>query len=352
MRQTFPNHAQLCHVWAAGTQSIGRAGNMSFADGVLYSYSTPVARIVTTADGTRVALFTSHSYSVSTGGQLSRARRAWRGNGPSFTVTSLGVSGGRHREPEGTAWGAVNHAANVAALAARYRETLNRFMRMQSKPYSHEEWLTEYRDATIDYAARFAVTDVPTFDVTADVARIDERFSRLEAKRADPRYSAKLTRARELREATKRRKLVDEQAERARTDAERIERFRNGEHLRYLSLPYALLRVKPNDSDTLQTSQGAEVPLSHARRLFSYVAYCRDRATPYQRNGHSIHVGHFTVDSIDAQGNLRAGCHSIQWEEIERFADSQGWNADDDANRVDDACHDGHPDEPTDVVAR
>jgi hypothetical protein len=39
----------------------------------------------------------------------------------------------------------------------------------------------------------------------------------------------------------------------------------------------------------------------------------------YQRNGHSIHLGHYTIDSIAADGTLRAGCHVIQRSEIERF---------------------------------
>jgi hypothetical protein len=90
-----------------------------------------------------------------------------------------------------------------------------------------------------------------------------------------------------------------------------------GEHV---SLGYhntAYLRVKDNE---VETSQGARVPLEHVKKALPLVmAYVRN-GREYHRNGHTIHLGHYAIDSIDAEGNLRAGCHLFSKAEIERFA--------------------------------
>jgi len=75
---------------------------------------------------------------------------------------------------------------------------------------------------------------------------------------------------------------------------------------------------------TLQTTRGAEVPLVHAIRAFKFVKRVRDSGKPWHANGHSVRVGHFTVDSIDADGTMRAGCHTLTWPAIEEVARSVG----------------------------
>ena len=72
----------------------------------------------------------------------------------------------------------------------------------------------------------------------------------------------------------------------------------------------------------LETSQGATVPLPHAIKAFRFVKACRERGEAFQSNGRTIRVGHFRVDRIEASGDMRAGCHSFAWTEIERLAAS------------------------------
>ena len=98
------------------------------------------------------------------------------------------------------------------------------------------------------------------------------------------------------------------------------------------SLGGPLLRaveVKRDDSGNitggnLETSQGATVPLPHAVKVFQFVKRCKESGTAWQRNGHTIRVGHFQVDEISPNGNFRAGCHSINWQEVERVAVALG----------------------------
>ncbi len=83
----------------------------------------------------------------------------------------------------------------------------------------------------------------------------------------------------------------------------------------------AALRVM---GDTLETSHGAEVPLSHAVKVFRFVKLCKERGETWRRNGHTIRVGHFQVDRVDCTGDFTAGCHFITWQEVERVAKAAG----------------------------
>lgn len=75
---------------------------------------------------------------------------------------------------------------------------------------------------------------------------------------------------------------------------------------------------------TLQTSQGADVPLTHAVKAFRFIKLCRDAGRTWRANGHTIRVGHFRVDSVTATGDMVAGCHRFAWSEIERLARELG----------------------------
>lgn len=78
---------------------------------------------------------------------------------------------------------------------------------------------------------------------------------------------------------------------------------------------------------TLETSQGATVPLRHAFRVFQFIALCRaegKRWTPGAWGPRQIRVGHFRVDSVAPSGDFVAGCHSIKWPEVESLASRLG----------------------------
>lgn len=72
--------------------------------------------------------------------------------------------------------------------------------------------------------------------------------------------------------------------------------------------------------DRLETSHGATVPLRHAIRAFRFVKLCREAGRSWERNGERIRVGHFEIDRISADGDMKAGCHQFTWPEIERAA--------------------------------
>ena len=74
----------------------------------------------------------------------------------------------------------------------------------------------------------------------------------------------------------------------------------------------------------LQTSHGAAVPLAHALRVFRFLKLCRANGKAWATNGRALRVGHFRVDSVAPSGDFVAGCHRINWPEVERLAASLG----------------------------
>lgn len=113
--------------------------------------------------------------------------------------------------------------------------------------------------------------------------------------------------------------------------AEIIERWRNGDTSAVLRNPWNLpvmLRIRNFDADEsaqfavaqVETSRGARVPVSHALRGLRFVRAVVAKGETYQRNGHTLHLGNYAIDRIDADGTLHAGCHHISYAEIERIA--------------------------------
>jgi hypothetical protein len=85
----------------------------------------------------------------------------------------------------------------------------------------------------------------------------------------------------------------------------------------YFDKPTAELRIKDNQ---VETSQGVKIPIDHAWRGLRLVRAVMRSGKEYKRNGHTEHLGPYAVDSISVDGTLRAGCHVITWEAINRIA--------------------------------
>ena len=84
----------------------------------------------------------------------------------------------------------------------------------------------------------------------------------------------------------------------------------------------------------LQTSQGAAVPLTHALKAFRFIKLCRAQGQAWAANGRTVPVGHFRIDRIAANGDFHAGCHFIEWAQVEALALALGvadWQGDESA---------------------
>jgi hypothetical protein len=157
------------------------------------------------------------------------------------------------------------------------------------------------RDEAFAYCAFF---DLPVPEIP-EVPELDS-----EALTAIRKREAK--RAAEKAEQTKR-----ERAEALVHQQELIVEWRAGQHSGCLYDVPAMLRIIGDD---VQTSRGARFPIAHAKRGLAFVRKVRESGQAYVRNGHTIHLGPYAIDRIEPDGTVKAGCHVVSWEEIERIA--------------------------------
>jgi hypothetical protein len=79
----------------------------------------------------------------------------------------------------------------------------------------------------------------------------------------------------------------------------------------------ALLRVKGSD---VQTTQGAHITVSDAWKLWKLVRSCRGREEGWRRNGETVDLSGYSLDSVTSRGDVVIGCHRIGYSEMERIA--------------------------------
>jgi hypothetical protein len=372
VKQVFA-YPQLAHVWAQQSQEHGRSpkGQMYFHGATIFSYGShfPIARFTSaTFEGKRVVLFNSGKYSNTTRTHCDATRGALNG----LPVVVFNV-------PEiAPQWGddSTLHAKNLAALIERFKT----FTKRAAKPHVKISWkeeansqsnridmLADYSRPIREYCTAFDLTIPHTgFDECAD--KIRAAFVRYnDPKRVAARATSQANKSvRHYKEVAKAfaylegatnetpnlhfvpgsikreanqaaapwststwgtlERAVDDTT-RARNPRKRAKtitakQWRNGvkgelAHIYVGGNPPTLVRRVGNN---LETSRGADCPFSHAVIAFLKAQDCRATNTAWHRNGQQIRVGHFNVDSIDVDGNMRAGCHSIQFEEMQRLA--------------------------------
>jgi hypothetical protein len=293
---------EIPHLWAHRTQeeARNRQGNLYFTSDTIYSYGShfPIACHVVNQTGERAALFTTATYSVTTSSHCSAVRSAIPSGIPVFHVPN--VCHGRYSGSELTA---DDHAGNLADYIERIERHVITSARARSsyaKEWNHDR-AVRLRDEALAYCVFFGlpvpnINKVPELDSEALTA-----IRKREAKRAA-----------EKAEQTKRERfeaLVRQQG--------LIAKWRAGEYSGCLYDVPAMLRI---DGNEVVTSRGARFPVSHAKRALAFVRKVHESGQAYVRNGRTIHLGPYALDRIEANGTVKAGCHVVSWEEIERIA--------------------------------
>lgn len=307
MKTVFSNH-MVAHVWAQQTQSEGKSsnGNFSFRDDTLYSYSTPIARFVFDNHGNRQTLITSNSYSVTTNGKHKNAA----GRAVHYEYFSVPTirRGGRGQE--------LDHAANLAHLLTEYADAKARAMRQRDPPQGYTfEHLGKLHAAAWDYAGAFGL-DGPEDTLAADRKIIEDHHIARNIRNNSPEAKAKRERA-----AARKEELELSRIERAIAAWRKTGQFKPA--LTYQEQRRAPVMMRQNGEE-LVTSLGARFPVEHGKLAFAFILRQRMKAEAWERNGHSIHLGHFVIDRIEADGTVKAGCHTVAWEEVERMARTLG----------------------------
>lgn len=306
MSKTYYKTTEIAHAWAHQISPIGRcAAHMSFDGGMFNSYGTAIANIV--RRGKRKAFVVDcASFSVTTSKHQNYVLRAI----PEVEYIFRLHCGRRGQRLEFSAGELRDWYLN------EYRrvETPSKFAWKRAEQFLGR---MSNLERAIEVCKCFGL---PT-------ARLLKRRQMIQgdvenARRIVHEHVQKRIDATEAREAKRR--------EAARVaDAENIPKWLAGTRVSLSADCPVLLRAthssvpEPDQPfDTMETSRGARVPLADAKRAFQFVIAARARG--WHRNGERFEIGHYELDAVNEQGVV-AGCHRVAWDEIERFAMSQGW---------------------------
>lgn len=290
-RYVFPTK-EIPHLFAHSSEQQGLArnpqNNLYFTGPILYSYrdSFPIARKVTNKKGDRAVLITLDTYSNTTAGHISAARRALS-HCVCFTVARI-------QDDKDAGLNATDYGERIQALELKTA-------RSRSNAEYNKTELDRLLAEANHYCSFFGLRN---------------RFK--------------------LNDASSIGELVRIQSEKARKDNALKEAKRKRDHARAIAeaqkelkswiagetpyfphiIPDVYLRIV---GDEVQTSLGAVIPVKHARLGLAIVRRAVATNTEYVRNGHTIHLGPYAIDRIGVDGTLTAGCHTIRYAEIERL---------------------------------
>lgn len=355
MRHVFPT-AEIPHKWAHQTQDSARnpQGNLYFHGDTLYSYrdSYPIAKIFR-KKGAVLALHVENTYSMTTAGHCSDARRA-TSHLPSIIVPRVDIG-------EYAVHAKDCHAANLEYLikeAAEYLAKAQRALQVSNVTWRRVAAEERLKDAQ-DYCAFFGIRrKVPAFPELAWAAAL-QRAERIE--NPDPASADKRERERAKRKAAEgeiteyREAMADSMKaaghwigyrgikhwhktlERAlgqkgtpwyhnaarRTDWRLRDAFGAGHVAPYYGhngeRDAIMLRI---NGDQIETSAGARIPLAAAPMVWERVQ--RALGKGYKPAGLGVKIGDYPLTEIRPDGTLVAGCHEIPHNELRSMARALG----------------------------
>jgi hypothetical protein len=188
--------------------------------------------------------------------------------------------------------------------------------------------LKAYNDDAAEYVARQHAERFANWEARYTAAKDDaERLAVWRTNGVSPAAYAEGSPERAKLEAADAEGRALDSADRMAKEREAREAWLKGEGPArvYLSGPNgtALVRRSP-DGERLETSQGADVPWDHAVKAFRFIRLCVERGEGFKSNGRVIRVGHFRVDEITPEGDMRAGCHRFAWQAMRELAEREG----------------------------
>jgi len=302
-RTVFNNHAEVCHVWAQGTQSNGRAGNIFFEESKLYSYGYHYLMAKThlaTKTGVRFALVNSYVYSSSTSQHLGHTRDALNGLMPYFTVSDPSDVSSAVSDLDKQVYLALDKALKRKFFAdSRWSDDTEsekeRTLRGIQEKVANTNQLRE-----ILGRVPFKMPPTKYAQVVAHLTKLEERYNSPE--RAAKRAANNAKRDQERADWEKRWKEDREREE--KEAAENLAKFRAGESFGYFDSEYDLLRVR---GSRVETNRQATVPLDRAKAMLAALEAGKDLT--------GMRIGDFTFRGMestdDNQPVVVIGCHRI-----------------------------------------
>lgn len=297
MKKVFDNR-QVAHVWAQQNQPEGRSGNgnLYFDNRTIYSYGRhfPLAAFF----NDDIVFINDDSYSVSTAKHQGYVRQAVNHKIRIYAPTKVIQLVASY--PHGPEW----LYAIKRDLTAHFKTKIDALIlkAATANKINRPKYLSQAQSLSFTAAKINDDTGLDFVDV-GDLPNIDH-FD-LDALKAEEKRKAEVKRAKEKAayEVSKTQWLNHQSVDNHAA-------IRNGD---------TLLRLK--NAEEIETSAGASFPRDHAIKAFKLIRLVKEAGggewRPEQK---SIHLGHFRIDSIDENGNVKAGCHFVKWPAIEHVA--------------------------------
>ena len=336
MKKVFDN-SQLAHVWAQRTQDEGRTTNknMFFSGDTIYSYGRhfPVATFIDEkSTGETYVIYNNDSYSVSTTKHQSYVRRAVSHYEiiPVNTRIASVIAEYGHKTPR------------IESVTAEYghktQQNLRNYLKTMLKSYAVEHLENILQNTGYTVAKRrkksliqddinIAVADFKNIEKLLSIFKIKipvalrRKLEKLQTDTASVTAQFKKQIAQENKERRERQEKYKAVQEKLVAEAlplwrDGLERGHHAAILRNQKKVY--LRVK---GDNIQTSHSASFPVDHAKKAWPIILTYKRSINPEPKNFYKvIRLGHFHIDKIDNQGNVTAGCHYVEFDEIQRIA--------------------------------
>jgi len=288
MKTVFSSHSEVAHIWASQSQRMGRGGNVSFENGVIYSYGHhfPVARFA--PEFGAIVLFTSRGYSSSTGKHKSLIRAAIPNQ---YRVIYC----------DDPTRGADHNLYKWMCEVSRLRRDFAAKTHRISRGNIAVEIFKTCESAEIYCMA----LKIPAPDWTNET---NEEMTARD-------YVYELAKAREAKKSALRAEYEKAAAIKA---ADRMQLWAAGENVPMEGFQFlaTALRIK---AENIQTSRGANIPVADALKLWPLLLRVKQSGKTMGAGLHSINLGAYRFNSFDGN-TLIVGCHSIAWDQLEKMA--------------------------------
>lgn len=354
VRHSFGNADACAHAWAHALSDYGKAGNVSFLKNShlgtvdFYSYATVIARRFE-HKGEPVFIINSATYSPSTSRHQRSANSAafgsklWRDFG-SWSSSRLPVSLADARdemfaqykkEPEHSRYTVINagrfvdrvrlldQAIDFCKLTglshkklSSARENVNDEFVKQEAIHKEEIKKKELKRRALWEKRRKAAEVRQRAEMDARIAEFEGDVTALEVSRWYSNSQLDLYVFHERPDLK-----IKWQAELDRRSKLTLIDWLKGKDVYTPYRASVMLRVC-DDGKNIETSRSATVPYEDGKQCYLFAS--GRRIYGWKRNGETCRVGHFQLDEVTDKG-ITAGCHFIEWSELDRFAKQEGW---------------------------
>lgn len=299
--KTVFNSSEVAHLWANASQSEARTSNENFyfQDNLIYSYGNHFVCANRVNSG--LFLVTTETYSNSTAKHLSHVRNAIDySSAKVFHVCNVYAEIGLKTK--------LAHKQNLDEMFAGIRSNEDKFHRARIHKDSHLSSIKKLQAQILDYCKVFKCKSLLSKN---QLAIVNSEFSELAQYFEKQNKAEKIKRAKEqkAREKANKARIEREKLE----DAENLQKWLNFEisHAYFSVDTKVYLRIKDSK---VQTSMGANVPVDRAKQLWPLILHSYKNQYHWIENGENFKIGHYRINQILPNGDVKAGCHYITFD--------------------------------------